>query len=161
MSAAVVSQDDYFSWSLNQLSREFGVARETVGRRLRDGGIQPCGTRRKHPVFRVGEAAQAILVPQVSEGGLLNDPNRMVPKERSDWYRSENDRVKFERDTGVLTSVEECREQMAEIAKIALHVLETLPDKLERDFDFPPEVISGVELMIDAVRVDMAEQLET
>ena len=160
MSAVVVSHDQYFNWSLNQFSKEFGIARETVGRKIRDAGIQPTGKKHNHPVYRVRDVAEAILVPQTSLGGLINDPDSMVPKERSDWFRSENDRIKFEKETGVLTSVEECREQMGEIAKMGLQILETLPDVLERDFSLGPEIVDGVERKIDALRETWAEALE-
>jgi len=160
MGAAVLSADDFYSWSLSQLSREFGVARETVGSRIRAAGIQPSCQKRGHPAYRVSEVAQAILVPVSLSDGDIHDPGLMVPKERSDWYKSENERIKFEKDTGVLTSVEECREQMGEIAKMGLQILETLPDMLERDFELAPEIIEGVELKVDALRLTWAEALE-
>jgi len=161
MSAVVVTQDEYFSWSLNQLSREFGIARETVGSRLRNAHINPSGERRGHPVYRVGDAAAAILTPPKSDGSRVNDPEIMPPKERSDWYRSENDRVKFEKETGVTASVEDCRMEMAEIVKMGLQVIETLPDILERDFQLPSDVISSVELRLDALRETWAIALES
>jgi len=158
---ALVSQDEYFSWSLNQLAREFGIARETVGSRLRNAHVNPSGERRGHPVYRVGDAAAAILTPPTSEGVKLNDPDLMIPKERSDWYRSENDRVKFEKETGLTASVEDCRMQIAEAVKMGLQVIETLPDILERDFSLPPEVIASVELRLDSLREAWAVALES
>ena len=145
MSAEVASIDSFLNWSLNQFSKEFGIARETVGRRLREAGVKPSGKRHNHPVYRVGECAVAILVPQLSDGALLNDPEKMVPKERSDWYKSENERLKFENDSGLSIDVNESIIQMGEIARCGLHVLETLPDILERDFNLPPAVIDRVE----------------
>lgn len=156
MSAEVAALDQFFNWSLNQLSKEFGIARETVGRRLRDANVQPSGSRRNHPVYRVTDAAHAILVPNL-QGGELNNPDSMVPKERSDWYRSENERVKFERDSGLSVDTNESLVQMGEIAKRGLHVLETLPDILERDFNFPPDVIENVEARIDVLRDEWAD----
>lgn len=160
MAADVVSQDDWFCWSLNQLAREFGIARETVTRRLTDAGVKPAGTKRGYPVYRVGDAASAILVPQTSAGGFINDPNKMAPKERRDWFGSENDRIKLEKETGVLVATSDTREQMSEIVKMGLQILETLPDVLERDFSLTPEIIDGVERKIDALRITWAEALE-
>lgn len=160
MVGEVISQDDFFCWSLTQLSREFGIARETVTRRLNDAGVAAAGVRRGHPVFRVRQAAEAILVPPSRSGEFINDPDKMSPKERSDWFRSENDRVKFERDSGISVHADKAREQMAVIAKTGLEVLETLPDILERDFQLDPDIIESVELKIDALRTQWANRIE-
>lgn len=160
MATEVASINDWFCWSLNQLSREFGIARETVQRRLRDANIAPAGERRGHPVYGVGQAAKAILMPQISEGAATNDPDRMTPKERADWYKSENDRIKYERESGNAIYKNDAREQMAFIAKTGLQVLENLPDILERDYRLQPEIIESVESRIDALREQWAELLE-
>jgi len=160
MVATVVSQKDWFSWSLNQLSREFNIARETVQRRLREASVDPSGERRGHPVYPVGASAKAILAPDTSASQGLNDPASMTPKERSDWYKSENDRIKFERDAGLLVSAADARTEMARVAQTGLHILETLPDILERDFNIDPDVIVGVEQRIDALREQWASVLE-
>lgn len=160
MTGQVVSQDEYFCWSLNQLSREFGIARETVSRRLHEAGVNASGERRGHPVFRVRQAAEAILMPPRGQSGFTNDPDRMSPKERADWFKSENDRLKFERESGMAVYSDEAREQMAVIAKTGLQVLETLPDILERDFSLDTEIIISVEERIDALRQQWANMLE-
>lgn len=160
MGAEVVSKDHFLSWSLSQIAQEFGIARETVSRRLNDAGVQSAGVRRGHPVYRVAKAAEAILVPTGGQGGLINDPDMMTPKERADWYKSENDRLKFERENGQSIHALESREQMAIIAKTGLQVLETLPDILERDFNLPADVIVQVEETVDALRLQWAKKLE-
>lgn len=160
MGAEVVSKDYFLNWSLTQLSFEFGVARETVARRISEQGIKDAGKRRGHPVYRVAEVARAILAPPVSPGVALNDPDLMTPKERADWYKSEIDRVKFERENGASVAVTEAREQMSVVAKTGLQVLETLPDILERDFALDAGIIAGVEAAIDGVREEWAAMLE-
>jgi hypothetical protein len=160
MAGEVVAQSEWFKWSLNQLSREFGIARETVQSRLRQANIEPSGDRRGHPVYGVANAAKAILIPTISQGALLNDPDRMSPKERADWYKGENDRLKFEKESGFLVVADQSREQMALIAKSGLQILETLPDILERDFSIDPKVISSIEEKIDVLRDQWADILE-
>lgn len=160
MAAEVVSQSDWFSWSLNQLAREFGIARETVQARLRSSDVKPSGERRGFPVYRVSVAAKAILSPPASIGVVTNDPDRMSPKERADWYKSENDRIKFERESGIAVDSNAAREQMAVIAKTGLQVLETLPDILERDYSLDAKIVSGVESKIDSLREQWANLLE-
>jgi len=160
MVAEVVSQNEWFNWSLNQLAREFGIARETVQKRLRDANINPAGERRGFSVYSVGQAAKAILLPTAPNGAFINDPDKMTPKERSDWYRAENDRLKFERESGTAIHADDSREQMAIIAKTGLQVLETLPDILERDYQLDPEIISSIENKIDALREQWSNLIE-
>jgi hypothetical protein len=160
MAAEVVAQTEWFSWSLNQLAREFGIARETVQARLRACDIKPSGERRGFPVYRVSEAAKAILVQPQSIGAAMSDPDRMTPKERSDWFKSENERLKYERDSGIAVDSNAAREQMAVIAKTGLQVLETLPDILERDFAIDAKIISSVEAKIDVLREQWANLID-
>jgi hypothetical protein len=160
MAADVVSQSDWFSWSLNQLAREFGIARETVQARLRSSDVKPSGERRGFPVYRVSAAAKAILSPPASIGALTNDPDRMSPKERRDYIEGSIAQKKLDEINGVTISVIESREQMALIAKTGLHVLETLPDILERDYSLDAKIISGVESKIDTLREQWANILE-
>jgi len=160
MMGEVISQDMFLNWSLNQLANEFGIARETVTRRIRDAGIVSSGMRRGHPVYRVGQVAQAILSPSNKSEPGANDPDMMTPKERSDWFRAENDRLKFEKELGLLVGSDAVMVEMAEIAKMGLSVLETLPDILERDFMLEPKVISGIEERVDALREQWADKLE-
>ncbi len=100
-------------------------------------------------------------MPPRNSGGFSNDPENMSPKERSDWFRSENERLKFERDSSLSVDVDDSRKQMAEIAKTGLQVLETLPDILERDFNIDPIIISSVESKIDGLREQWADSLES
>lgn len=150
---------DWYKWSIKQLSQEFNIARDTVVRRLRAGNVDPSGQRRGHPVYSVSDAARAILMPD-SFTSIMTDPDRMSPKERADWYKSENDRLKFEKENGLVVYADDCRVQMAEIAAMGLAVLETLPDILERDFNFDPEVIVSVEQCVDSLREQWANLME-
>jgi len=147
MGADVVNQRDYFNWSLNSLSREFGLARETIGKRLADANVEPSGKKRGYPVYSVKEAAVAILIPQVGgEPASMTDPSKMAPSDRRHHYAAENDRIKFEKELGQLVSIDDSREQMAEIVKITDSFLETLPDKFEALF---PEAGSEFHTAVD------------
>ena len=159
MAGDVVSQSEWFSWSLNQFAREFGIARETVQSRLRAANISPTGDKRGHPVYSVSAVARAILLHDASTPGL-NNPENMTPKEQRDWYAGQIDKVKLAQLTGEVVNESESREQMALIAKIGLQVLETLPDILERDFHLDAEIITGIESRIDIVREQWAQAVE-
>lgn len=159
MSVKVVSQTAYPGWSISQFAKEFGIARETVQSRLRAAGIKPCGENLRHPVYSVKEVSRAIWMPNTSANGM-NDPDKMSPKERSDWFRSENERLKFERESGFSVSSDDAREQMAIIVKMMVQVLETLPDILERDHHLDCKIISAIQDRIDALREELAQLME-
>lgn len=160
MAGEVVSQSEWFSWSLNQFAREFGIARETVQSRLRAANVSPTGEKRGFPVYSVSAAARAILLPETSSIPGLNDPEKMTPKERRDWYAAELDKKKLEQVTGELVRESDSREQMAYIAKTGLQILETLPDILERDFGLDADIVSGVEEKIDVLRSQWSGLIE-
>ncbi len=160
MAGEVVSQSEWFSWSLNQIAREFGIARETVQNRLRSANVSPTGEKRGFPVYSVSAAARAILLPESSSTPGLNDPDKMTPKEQRDWYAAQIDKVKLAQLTGEVVNESESREQMAQIAKIGLQVLETLPDILERDYHLDPEIIASIESRIDMIREQWAQAVD-
>jgi len=157
MEAKVVSHDSWRSWSLNQFSKEFGVARETVVKRINDSGILSGMEKGGFPVYRVGEVATAILKP---EGAYSSADEIKTPADRRLWWASEKDKLAVEKEAGLLISVEDSREQMADIAKMGLQILETLPDILERDFNLDPEIVESVENKIHELRESWADKLE-
>jgi hypothetical protein len=160
MTAEVLTQSDYSNWSLNQLSRAFGIARETVAKRLADSNVKPSGSRRGHAVYSVKDAATAILLPQSTSTGMVDNPDMLAPSDRRHWFASENDRIKLEKEMGMLVSVEDCRQQIVEVISVALPVLDGLADELERDFDLSPTIVGAIEERIDAVRHKWADKLE-
>jgi hypothetical protein len=160
MNADVLPQSDYFNWSLNQLSREFGIARETVAKRLNDADVQPSGTKRGHPVYSVKSAATAILLYQHTGVAGLSNPELMAPSDRRHWYASERDRTTLEKEQGLLVAVDDCREQIVKVALIASNVLEVLIDEIERDFDLPQEVVLALEEKLQDTRTVLANEIE-
>ncbi len=61
------------------------------------------------------------------------DNEEMDPHARKAWYQSERDRLKFEQETGLLVSVSDVRRSFSVVVKAIVQVLETWPDRLERD----------------------------
>ncbi len=145
--------------SLSALSREFGYHRETIKKRLAQAGVRPDGTRNGNPVFRLRDAAPAVL-ETFNTSGRVEDPDLLQPTDRKAWYQSEKDRVALEKEQGGLVPREQVREQLAVVVKITARVLETLPDILERDCRLQPEMVDLVERRIDQARADWAEALE-
>ena len=156
----VVEQIDGIRLSLSALSREFGVARETVGKRLASAGVQPDGERKGYPVYRLGPSCRALLQAEMTAAGKVDNPSDLPPMERRAWYQSERERVHLEKEQQHLVPAEDVREQLALVLKITGQFLDTLPDVLERDCRLPPDAIAVVEQRIDLARSDWAERLD-
>lgn len=160
MSADILPQADYFNWSLNQLSRAFGIARETVAKRLTAANVESSGERRGHAVYSVKDAAKAILLPTTVLGVFQNNPDTMAPQDRRAWFASERDRTALEKEQGLLVDVEDCRQQIVKVIDIGLPIFESFADELERDFRLDPTVIGAIEDRVDVVRNKWADILE-
>lgn len=156
----VVEQIDGIRLSLSALSREFGVARETVAKRLGAAGVQPDGERKGYPVYRLAPSCRALLQAEMTAAGKVDNPEDLPPMERRAWYQSERERVHLEKEQQHLVPVEEVREQLALVLKITGQFLDTLPDVLERDCRLPPDAIAVMEARIDLARSDWADRLD-
>lgn len=156
----VTDFQDRFLFSLSQLSTAFGPARETVAKRLMEAGIAPRGKRRGHDVYHIGDVVPAILLGDVQAFDGVRDPENLPPKERLDFYRSENEKMKLEREQGVLVPRGQHEQALADLAKILIQTMETLSDSLERRQRLPQAVLEQVETEIDAVREELAQRLE-
>lgn len=158
----VADIQEKFLFSLSQLSRIYGPARETIGRRLNQAGVKPASEKNGHPVFHIREASRAIIE---AEHGFLrfegvDNPDELPPKDRLDYYRSQNEKSKYEREQGLLVPLDDVREEFANIIKIVVPALDTLPDVLERKCQLPPEAIEQAEAVVDRIRDELAKELE-
>lgn len=155
--AEVISQAKGLTFSLSSLAREFGIARETVAKKLSAANVKPVDHEKGHPVYKIKEAAAAIL--DADDQQVVSDPKLMTPKERLDWYKSENERLKHEKEVGISIGTEEARLAMANIVQMVTKTLDTIPDVLERDCSLPADAVLQVEQVIDSLRIQMAEDL--
>lgn len=146
---------------MSSLAREFGMARETISKRLLAAGIQPSGRNKGNDVYRVGAAARAIVAAEYGgvTGPVIN-PEMLGPKDRNDYWRSENEKLKFERDSKLVIDKPDHEEAVAELGKIFLLAAETIPDLMERRCRLTAEQLETVESAINEVREQLAEKLE-
>ena len=84
------------------------------------------------------------------------DPMRMRPTDRRAWFQSENERLKFEQEQGLLIPAGEVEAEMSEIAKVVARALATMPDRMERDLRLPPLAIEYVAAQCRAIRSEIA-----
>lgn len=157
--AQVVDFNDRNYWSLSQLSKTFGRARETIAKRLGEADVHPAKQRMGHDVYHIADAARAILSDQLTVWDGVEDPDKLPPKERLEWYRGENEKAKHLREAKELIPAEEVAQEMAIIIKIAVRTIETLPDVLEMKCHLPPDAVALVEKECDSARRQMAREL--
>lgn len=136
--------------NINQLAGITNVHRQTVAARLKN--VEPApGSNSKLKLFLVTDVLTELMIPTVSTN--LED---MPPSDRLAHWKAENERIKFEQDTGQLIPADEVAREFSVMAKAVVMVLETLPDVLERDCALSPAAIARVQSVIDDLRDQMA-----
>lgn len=149
--------EEAYQWNITRLADAFGLHRDTVRKRLKEGGVVPVGTRAGANVYALKDAGPALFgETRMSEG---MDPTRMHPQDRKDWFQSELSRVKLEKEMRLLVPVEDAHREMSTLAKAVASGLDSLADMLERDAGLPPEAIEMVERVTDALREQMYQAI--
>jgi len=145
--------------SLRRLSDEFEMSRDTISKRLAMHGVQPCGRRHGHPVYRLRDAAQALVgsTGTDAEGNL--DPRFLPPQQRNAWYQSEARRLDVEMTTGQLIPAAEHEADLADMTKEFVQFLETLPDVMERDCGLSPEQVTAMSESVDRTRESFYQRI--
>ncbi|RKR64968.1 uncharacterized protein DUF1441 [Yokenella regensburgei] len=140
--------------NINQLAAITDVHRQTVAARLKN--IEPAaGSNSKLKLYLITDILTELMIPTVSTN--LED---MPPSDRLAHWKAENERLKFEQDTGQLIPADEVAREFSLMAKAVVMVLETLPDILERDCALPPAAVSRVQTVIDDLRDQMAQKVQ-
>ena len=142
--------------SISTLAREFGMARETVSKRIEQCGVIPAEKVNGSPVFRLSQAVKAILgVTRPSGHGDGSDPAALPPQDRLAWMRSESERLKVEEAKGQLIQAADHETELAAVIKRTVQTLATLPDRLERECGLSSEVVERIVAACDAARADL------
>jgi len=145
--------------SLSELSREFGVSRETVGKRLLNAGVVSLNKVGGHPVYPLGDSARAIL-ELTARGFIEINPDKLPPKERLDHFKAGREELALKRDMGLVVDADDARNEMAKLIKGVTRMLESLGDVLERDEGISPEVFKRINDEISDARSSMADVME-
>lgn len=141
--------------SLSSLAQEFGIARETVARRISDANVQPADTSGAHPRYRLRDVLPAL----VGDGEGKADPDKMRPFERRAHYQAELEALTLATKRGELVPSFEVEQRYAELFKMVGEFFDTLPDVLERDCGAGPILLAKIERRLDEVREQMYERL--
>ena len=100
--ADVTHIGDAYAWNITRIAEAFGMSRDTVRKRLREAGVQPKGTRGNAPVYLLADVGPALFQGGGEQTAASHQPDKMPPKDRKEWYQSENERLKFQREIGDL-----------------------------------------------------------
>ena len=132
----------------------FGVSVATVDAWLRRGCpyIQKGGPG-KGWVFDLREVAQWYYGKGAQD--TEDDPEKLDPKSRLDWYRGTRERTKHLEESGELIPSAQYEQALASAFKAVAQTLESLPDVLERDAGIDGAGVERCQSVIDRVRDDL------
>ncbi|WP_033750678.1 DUF1441 family protein [Pantoea sp. NGS-ED-1003] len=153
---------DAYNWSVAKIAEAFGIDRKTVRKKIMNAQVASAGNIRGNPVYALKDIGPVLFAPdEAATPETLHDPSRMDPKSRKDWFQSENERVKLEAALSQLVPANEVHREMAMMAKSVLQVLDTWPDRLERDRGWSPHQISEAQSIVDEIREALAAEIRS
>ncbi|BBT82720.1 DUF1441 family protein [Salmonella enterica] len=157
--ADVTHIGDAYAWNITRIAEAFGMSRDTVRKRLREAGVQPKGTRGNAPVYLLADVGPALFQGGGEQTAASHQPDKMPPKDRKEWYQSENERLKFQREIGDLIPVGEYRDDLSRVLKKVVSFFESLPDRMERRRTFSAPQLEELERAADEFRNQLYSEL--
>ncbi len=145
------------AWNITRIAEAFRLSRDTVRKRLREAGVQPATTQRNSPLYELAEVGPALFASTIGSGecGGYASPDQMSPKERKDWFDSENSRLKYEKEKKQLVPDDEVAREMSALIKAVINPIDGMTDTLERKADLTPKQAEIVQREMDAIREQM------
>lgn len=142
--------------SLGTWSAALGVSRDVLRRVLSEGGIQPSGKSRGHPIYALADVVEAWVTSQT---GGAPDPDSLRPMERKLYYQAEHEKLRLQVERGELVPYIEVEQGHGAIFAITTQMADTLPDVLERDVGLAPLQLARVEKHLDEWREQLYQRL--
>jgi len=87
------------------------------------------------------------------------DPEKMSPKDRLDWYKGTRERTRHLEESGELVRAVDYEIALASALKTVAVTLESLPDVLERDAGIDGVAVERAQIVIDRVREDLHSRM--
>lgn len=136
----------------------FGVSLTTVDQWIRRGvPYLQRGERGKE--WRFDLLAIARWKYGAPDASPDEDPEKLSPKDRLDWYRGAREKTKHMQEVGELVPVVEFERVLSESYKTVAMTLESLPDLLERDAGLDGAAVDRVISVIDRLRESLYARL--
>lgn len=142
-----------------ELAEWFGVSVPTVDAWIRRGcpHLQR-GNRGLSWVFDIKAVAEWYYGASESPD---DDPEKMAPKDRLDWYRGARERTKHLEECGELMRAADFETALASAIKTIAVTLESLPDVMERDAGIDGAAVERCQIVVDRMREDLHKRLTT
>lgn len=137
----------------------FVMCRKTVSKRLEMANVQPVGKRRGYDVY-ASDVVGPVLFNAGGNANSVKPIEQMTPRERNEWYRSENEKLTLFERQQQLVPVEDVRRELNQIISTVNQQLETLPDQLERNCQLPAEALSQVQGVTDGIRQSLYDRTQ-
>lgn len=118
------------------------------------------GSNEKNKLYLLTDVIRVLMETPVSQAAEHQDPNKMTPKERKNWFDSEKGRLWLEKEMKQVVPLSEVRQQMAAIVKAITQVLEVWPDKLERDKGWSADQLNEAQDVVDEVRILLVKAIQ-
>ena len=147
--------ENLFELKLNvgQIANLTGFSRPTVASKL--ALITPVQNNKNQKLYSLEQLLRLGFDNVRSE-----NVDELSPNDRRAFWQAENERLKYERETGELIPAFEVAQEMSFLAKAIVQSLETLPDILERDCGLQPNALIRVQQVIDDIRDQMAQHIQ-
>lgn len=151
--AEVTNINDANSWNITRIAEAFNFGRDTVRKRLRKAGVKSSGKRSGIAIYALADVGPALYEGDSrSELPEFQDPDKMDPKSRKEWFQSENERIKFMADVKQLITDGDHRQDLYDAFSSIVSELDNVPDYLERNGNWVPEQLEQVQELMDIIR---------
>lgn len=151
--------NEAFCWNLTRIAEAFGLSRDTVRKRIREAGVQPSGKRGNAPIYNLADVGPVLFQGDGYQAQTKYTPDELAPKDRKEWFQSENERLKFQREIGDLIPVGEYRDDLSQVLKQVVSFFESLPDRMERRRSFSAAQLEELERAADDFRTQLHREL--
>jgi len=158
--AEVSHINDAYSWNITRIAEAFNLSRDTVRKRLRESGVRASGKRSGAATYALADVGPALFDAEARFVPEIHDPDKMRPKDRKEWFQSENERVKYLVDAKALIPEGDYRQDLYTTLSAVVSFFENMPDKMERTGLFTPEQLELLETQGDAFRSQLYLQVK-
>lgn len=153
---SIAATEEAFWFSSNKIAKCYGVARETVLKRLTN--VTPVGHKNGGAVYHLRDVSELVDTRQ-KESYADKNPEEMAPKDRRDWYAGESERLKLQAQRSELIPADEFRDELSSTIKQLIQFIDTLPDVLDQSLNLDPQVIERIQQLCDDQRETLYQSL--
>lgn len=157
--ADITPIQEAYAYNISRLAEAFCLDRKTVRKRLNQAMVRPVSKRNGQPVYALADVGPALFGAESKPKDANKDPDKLDPKERKEWFQSENERLKFQQSTGALIPEPHYRDDLAYSFKLVVSFFDSLPDKMEQRRVFTPAQLGELENVTDAMRQQLYEMM--